>query len=103
MDDSYPIVFTRTEMEEEGEHEDVDDDATMDTFWSETGLDGAGPEQDFFANYVDELYHNNTIHWDDENEDDDGNYTKTEYSGDNNGDVDTVTHPVSGGTLGMTL
>ena len=102
MDDNYPIVFKRVEYDEEEEYEDADDDATMNTFWSETGLDGAGPEQDFFANYVDDLYHNNTIHWEDENEDDEGNYVKVDYYGDNNGDVDTVTHPVSGGTMRIT-
>jgi hypothetical protein len=104
MDDDFPIVFKRVEYRQyddadDEEYEDVDDDATMNTFWNESGLEGAGSEPDFFAGYYEQLYQGYEIDWEDENEDENGNYYKTDYTANSNGDTDTVLHPVSGGSM----
>ena len=100
MDDNVPIVFKRVEYrDEEYGDEDVDDDATMNTFWNETGLESSGMEPESFAGYFESLYQGYEIDWEDENEDDEGNIITTNYFANSNGDTDTVLHPANGGTM----
>jgi len=100
LDDNFPITFKRMEnREDEDDYEDIDDDATMATFWQETGLDGSGMENDYFASSYDELYRGYEVHWEDENEDDEGNLSSVDYYANGTGDTDTVLHPANGGTM----
>jgi hypothetical protein len=106
MDDDFPILYTMVEWDTDGENNTVRDkeEETMSTFWNETSLDGSGMENDYFAGQYDILYNNGTVEWEDEHHPDEEGDTRasTDYYADGNGDVDTVTHPISGGTMRVT-
>ena len=73
----------------------------MNTFWSETSLDGSGMENDYFAREMDSLYNGGRVEWEDHHDGGDEEETRstTDYLAESNGDSDTVTHPVSGGSM----
>ena len=103
MDDNFPILLTVVEWDQEGNDEYLRDkeETEMSTFWSETSLDGSGMENDYFAKEMDSLYNGGTVKWDDEHDtsDPEENRASTDYYADSNGDSDTVTHPISGGSM----
>lgn len=105
MDDEFPIIYSVVAWDLEGnsEYEREKDETTMSTFWSETSLDGSGMEDDYFANAFDLLYNGGTVEWEDEHDSGEPDETRssTEYYAESNGDVDTVTHPISGGTMSV--
>jgi hypothetical protein len=106
MNDEFPIIYSVVAWDLEGEStfDREKEETTMSTFWSDTSLDSSGMEEDFFANMYDMLYNGGTAEWDEEHDTGDEEETRssTNYYAESNGDVDTVTHPVSGGTMKVT-
>ncbi len=105
VDDNFPILFTIVEWDQEGNDSYLreKDETEMSTFWSETSLDGSGMENDYFAKEMDSLYNGGTVEWDDEHDtsDPEENRASSNYYAESNGDSDTVTHPVSGGSMSV--
>jgi hypothetical protein len=105
IDETFPIHFTETHSYSDGSEEDVtDEDTTMKAYWGETGLYDSGYDEDYFAGEYEVVYRGGNIGYDDErypDDLDDGGlqHTRTDYYVEGIGDADTVTHPVSGGTV----
>lgn len=105
IDETFPIHFTETHSYSDGSEEDVtDEDTTMKAYWDETGLYDSGYDEDYFAGEYEVVYRGGNIGYDDEGSfdapDDEGlQHTRTDYYVEGIGDADTVTHPVSGGTV----
>jgi hypothetical protein len=109
MDDNYPIHFIETHSYDDGTEENVyDEDTTMAQYWSETGLQDSGMEVDYFAGEFDQVYNSGNIGWDDEHDgyDQEGEgpeHTRTDYHVEGIGDEKTVMHPISGGSMRISL
>ena len=105
MDDDFPILLTIVEWDQDGNDSYLreKEETEMSTFWSETSLDGSGLENDYFAKEMDSLYNGGTVEWDDEHDTSDPEETRasSNYYAESNGDSDTVTHPVSGGSMSV--
>lgn len=103
IDDSYPILLTiiETDLEDQEHHVRDQEEATMSDYWSETHLDDSGMEQSWYAQEHDQIYNRGSIEWEDEHDsgDPDETLARTDYYAQGNGDPDTVTHPVSDGTM----
>ncbi len=109
MDENYPIHFTETHTYDDNTEEDVyDDDTTMSHYWEETGLQDSGMEIDYFAGEYDHVYAGHNIGYDDEHdgydqEHEGPEHTRTDYYVSGTGDEKTVMHPVSGGSMRISL
>ena len=105
MDEMFPIHFVETHTYDDGSEEDIyDDDTTMRHYWAETSLLDTGLENDYFASEYEIVYRGNNTGYDDEHDgydDDNGGpeHVRTDYYINGIGNADTVTHPVSGGTV----
>jgi len=108
-DENFPIHLTQTETFEDGSEEDFyDEDTTMKEYWTETGLYDSGMENDSFAKEYENVYrggntgdYNEHSPYDDEGHGDNP-LVRTDYYVQGIGNADTVTHPVSGGTVRVT-
>jgi len=107
-DENFPIHFTETHTYADGTEEDVtDEDTTMQHYWNETGLHDSGMDVNYFAGEYVEVYGGGNIGYDDDrtydyDDDDDGQQLiRTDYYVKGIGNADTVTHPVSGGTVSV--
>jgi len=109
IDDKFPIHFTETHSYDDDTEEDVvDEDTTMEHYWNETGLRDSGMEEDYFAGEYEQVYRGGNIGWDDEHdgydqENEGPEHVRTDYYVVGIGDEDTVTHPVSGGSVRISL
>jgi hypothetical protein len=109
-DPTFKIHMTITDSFDDDTEEDAyDDDTTMETYWNETGLQDSGMENDYFASEYEQVYRGGNIGYDDENwgEDDPDNpgrqRIRVDYYVEGIGDDATVTHPVSGGSVRISL
>jgi len=101
-DNDYPIHMWEEKHYSDGESEDNDKETTMGYWFDTTQLRDYGLEDDFYAKMFDDIYHDRRIAWDDEHEPDvydEVTIVREEWWADNNGDADTVTHPVNGGSM----
>jgi PcfJ-like protein len=106
MDENFPIHFTETHTYDDDTEEDVyDDDSTMKHYWEETDLRGSGMDEDYFASEYEIVYRGANTGYDDEHEPYDDEaiggrlHVRTDYYIQGIGNADTVTHPVSGGSV----
>jgi hypothetical protein len=104
MDENFPIHFTETHSYDDDTEEDVtDEDTTMVAYWNETGLYDSGLESDYFAGEYEQVYRGGNTGYDDEREDDEAfggrTLVRTDYYINGIGDENTVTHPISGGSV----
>jgi hypothetical protein len=106
MDENYPILLTVTETDLEGNenHLREKEETTMRDYWSETQLDDSGMDQAWYAQEYDNIYNGQTITWwsPHDSGDPDETLDRTDYYAEDNGDENTVTHPVSGGSMRVT-
>lgn len=108
-DENFPIHFTETDTYADGTEEDVtDEDTTMQHYWNDTGLHDSDTERKYFASEYVEVYGGGNIgydvdrtydHYDDDHEGQ--QLVRTDYYVKGIGNADTVTHPVSGGTVSV--
>ena len=107
-DENFPVHLTQTETFEDGtEEEFYDEDTIMLEYWKETGLYDSGMENDSFAKEYEQVYrggntgdYNEHSPYDDEGHGDNP-LVRTDYYVEGIGNADTVTHPVSGGTVSV--
>lgn len=105
IDDSFPIHLTIIDSYDDGSEETTyDEDTTIKAYWDETALYDSGMEEDYFAAEYEEVYRGANIGYDDErypdDPDDEGlQHVRTDYYVKGIGNADTVTHPVSGGSV----
>lgn len=109
MDEDYPIKLTVTHYYDDDTEENVidEEETTMKQYWAETQLWDSGMEEDYFASEYDRIYAGQRIGWDDERDgygDEEGDgptLTLEETIAEGIGDDNTVTHPVSGGSVSV--
>ena len=107
-DDTFPIHMTETHSFDDDTEEDVtDEDTTMMAYWDATGLYGSGMEEDSFAKEYENVYRGGNTGWNDEHDQYDDElpegrmHVRTDWYVEGIGNADTVTHPVSGGTVSV--
>ena len=109
LDPTFKIHLTITDSYDDDTEEDAyDDDTTMETYWNETGLQDSGMEEDYFASEYEQVYRGGNIGWDDDHWGDDQpdverQRVRVDYYVEGIGDADTVTHPVSDGSVRIAL
>lgn len=109
-DESFKIHLTVTHSYDDDTEENVqDEDTTMRDYWSETQLYDSGLEEDYFAGEYEQVYRGANIGWDDDRdgmgdeEEGQRSLVRIDYYVQGIGDEETVTHPVSGGSLRIQL
>jgi len=108
-DPTFKIHLTITDSyDDDAEEDSYDDDTTMETYWTETQIPDSGLEADYFASEYEQVYRGGNIGWDEEDgyEDPDNpgrQRIRVDYYVEGIGDADTVTHPVSGGSVRIAL
>jgi len=104
-DGGFPIHMTVIDTYDDGSEETrTDEDTIMDEYWTETQLYDSGLEEDYFAGEYEQVYRGGNIGYDDEYHPDEEEYegrrhVRTDWYVEGIGNADTVTHPVSGGTV----
>ncbi len=103
-DESFPIHLIETHTYDNDDEEVIyDEDTSMKKYFDDTSLYEHGMEDDFYAGEYEAVYRGGNTGWHDEHmpDDPDGErlHMRTDWSVEGIGDADTVTHPVSGGTV----
>jgi hypothetical protein len=107
IDETFPIHMIEEHTYDDDTEENVtDEDTTMKHYWDENNMYDSGVEPDYFAGEYEQVYRGGNIGHDDEHGPSDPDeefqgrqHIRTDYYVEGIGNADTVTHPVSGGTV----